>query len=116
MPNDTFINVHQIYKREKLLRLQDIYRVRSCVTIYRILYENYASFLLEELLQLVRVHTYNTRNRDNLLLPFPQVRSIKLNFLYQGIKAWNELDASLAGSNSSFSLQRKMTECILENY
>jgi hypothetical protein len=116
LPNDAFGRISEIFKREGLLKLQDIYKVKSCVTIYRILYENYAPFIFDDLLPLVRVHSYNTRNRDNLLLPFPQVRSVKLNFLYQGIKSWNDLDACLDDFDSSFSLKRKLTESILNSY
>ena len=114
--NETFLNINEIYKRECFLKLKDIYKVRSCVAIYRLLYDNYAPFLLNDLLPLVRMHSHNTRNRDNFLLPFPQVRSVKLNFLYQGIKMWNELDPSLINLESSFSFQEKLTELILNSY
>ena len=116
LPGDIFVNITHIYKRERLIKLTDIYRVKSCQAVYQIMNENYAPFLLDDLLNLVRHHDYNTRHRDDLLLPRPQVRSVRLNFLYQGIRLWNDLSRELRESISSFSLKKKMIDAILNEY
>ena len=116
LPGDAMLNVSAIYKRESLLKPNDIYKVRCCVTMFRIQYEYYAAFLLNDLSNLVRLHDYNTRHRNDYLLPLPNVRAVRLIFLYQGIKEWNELSQELRDSNSASSLQKRLTERILNQY
>jgi hypothetical protein len=114
--DETMGDINKIYKRERLMKLSDIYRVKCCQTIYQILNENYAPFLLDDLLSLVRNHEYNTRRRGDFLLPLPQVRSVRLNFLYRAVGEWNELDGNLRESVSSYVLRKKMTKKIIDEY
>ena len=33
-------------------------------------------------------HNYHTRNNNDMLLPYPRVEAIRMNFRYQFVKVW----------------------------
>ena len=59
--DDDFEHVIRIYKRHSLLKLNDLYKLRVSITMYRIIKENYAPFIHDRLLQLLYYNPYNTR-------------------------------------------------------
>jgi hypothetical protein len=106
----------QIYKRERILKLEDLYRVKTCETIYRILNNGYLPSLHERLLGLVRDHTYNTRQRNTFMIPIPEVRAVKLNFLYQAVKCWNMLSQPIIEASTASIFRHRLQLCIIESY
>ena len=36
-------------------------------------------------------HNYNTRNNTDMLLPYPRVEAIRMNFRYQFVKVWRRI-------------------------
>ena len=105
-----------IFKRANILKFKDSYNVKVCVTMYKILYDNYAPFLYNALIGNVREHGHDTRTRANFLLPIPEIRNIKVNFLYLGINLWNNLDNELKELKSSNILKSRLKEKSLSNY
>jgi hypothetical protein len=116
LPGECRNNMSGIYKRSRIVKLVDLYRVKTCVLVYQILNENTMYFLREKLLNLTRTHDYETRNRHAFLLPYPRVLSIKLNFLYQAAKLWNNLNDDIKLCTSSSILKKTYTNFILNNY
>ncbi len=86
------------------------------MTIYKVLNENYAVFLRNELSNLLRHHEYDTRNRFDMLLPFPRVQATRRNFLNQGIKCWNNLDENVKNSTNSKILKNILKRSIIDGY
>ncbi len=115
-PNDSDLNMSQIYCKYRILKFMDLYKINACMTIYKVLKENYAVFLSDELSNLLRYHDYDTRNRFDMLLPFPRVQAIRRNFLYQGIKCWNDLDLNVKNSTSSKVLKNILKQTFFDEY
>ena len=113
---ETMNDICKIYKRQKMLKLEDVYKVKACSTLFKILYEGYAPFLYDNVIALIRINNYNTRQSQNLRLPFPTVRSVKFNFLYRAILLWNTVDAEIRSLPSSFSFSKHLTDSIIQDY
>ena len=94
-PHENLHAVDTIYKRVKILHIDDVYRVRMSLLVYKILHFNYIPHLRDSFLNQLRQHEHETRYRDHFLLPFPRVAAIKSNFLYQASKLWNSLPHEL---------------------
>ena len=115
--DDTTINVSKIYKRHKILKLADIYKLYVCIAVYRILSdEHYLSFYRDTLVDLAFNHNYETRNRFNYRIPVPRSRKIKLNFIYQAIKTWNSLDIELRNLPNLNMFKCRVRNCIFSLY
>ena len=78
--DDTIDNINVVYKRMKILNLPDLYSLRVCITIYKVINYGYAPFIIEQLERLIAARPYNTRNNSVFRTPFPRVNTIKMNF------------------------------------
>ena len=45
------------------------------------------------------IHEYNTRNRNQLILPVTRKSHTQARFLFQGIKEWNNLTKDMESTN-----------------
>jgi hypothetical protein len=99
-----------------ILKLTDLYKVKAAVTVYRIINEGYAGFLYEDIAESIRTHNYNTRCCTDLLLPYPTVKAVKLNFVYRAIEIWNNLSDELKQSTSHHVLKSKYNKYLIQNY
>ncbi len=115
-PNDSYLNMSQIYLNYRILKFTDMCKINACTTIDKVLNENYAVFLRDELFYLLRHHEYDTRNRFDILLPFPRVQATRRNFLKQGIKCWNNLDENVKNSTNSKVLKNILKRSIIDGY
>ncbi len=77
-------DVGGIFKRSCILKFRDLYKMKVCVTIYKILNEGYAHFLYNTVNDYVREHDH-TRNHNKFFLPYPGICNVKINFLYLAI-------------------------------
>ncbi len=115
-PNDSYLNMRQIYFNCRILKFTDLYKINACTIIYKVLNENYANSLHEEQFSLPRHHVYDTRHQYDILLPFPRVQATRRNFLYQGIKCWNNLDKNIKISINSKVFKSVLKRAIIDGY
>ncbi len=115
-PNDSYLNMSQIYLICKILKFIDHDKINACRTIYKVLNENYVNFLHEKLFSILRQHEYDTRHRSDILLPFSRVQATRRNFLYQGIKCWNNLDGNIKISTNSKVFKSVLKRAIIDGY
>lgn len=80
-----------IFKANSILKLIDIYKMRVAVYIFKVLKLGSYPELFNDLNFRTNNHLYNTRNIDNLLLPFPRVENIRINYNYMFPHIWNEI-------------------------
>jgi hypothetical protein len=113
---DDRANVNAIYRAHDIIQIKDLYKLKACTTIYKILNDNYLPFLHTTILSLVRNHRYLTRRRNDFLLPIPRIRAVKLNLIYQSLKMWNNLSLPLRNCESVEVLNRSLRKNIIENY
>jgi hypothetical protein len=109
-------DLNAIYRRNKILKVDDLYIYNAAVMIYRVLYCDVAPFVFGKLVSLLRNHNYLTRNGNTFKLPIPTVRTIKLNFLYQAIRIWNELPNDLKSSKTLCAFKKGYKGVLLNKY
>ena len=61
-------------------------------------------------------HDYPTRNRGNLIRPFPRVNSIKFNYEYQFINVWNGIPEHIKEMSPFRAFKTKLIKYFLEQY
>jgi hypothetical protein len=106
-------HLNDICKRNGILKLIDLYKYHSTMAMYKTLHTENIPFLFDNIADLLRNHNHDTRNRDNFLLPFPTVRSVKINYHYQAIKQWNNLPNYLKSSASLRQFNRDTKKYII---
>ena len=115
-PTDTMNNINNIYKINNLLKIKDLYKVRVSMILYKIINENYAPFLLNEIMAYVNPSPYNTRQNNDFVEPFPRVNCVKINFLSNALRIWNELDDNIKSSGSVSRIKKLLTNKIINEY
>ena len=67
----------------KILKIADVHTFYSALSMYKIV-KLYSYPMIDYYIELNHYsHSYDTRNRNRLILPFPRVNAIKINFTYQ---------------------------------
>ena len=56
------------------------------------------------------IHSYNTRQKDNLILPKPRTNYLKRTFKYTSITLWNSIPRSIQNSESTETFKRHLRE------
>lgn len=114
--NETIHNINLVYKRNKILKIVDLYKCQCCVALFKILNENYAPFLSDSVNALERHHMYNFRHNNNFNIPFPNARSVKMNFVYNAISLWNNLSCDLKCLPNSTQFEKAFKSVCLASY
>ena len=108
-PNSCF------FKSHKLLKLEDIHKFYAAIYMYKIIILRTSSIIQQNELEYLN-HEYNTRGRDQLILPFPRVNAVRLNYKYQCVKVWNELPLEIRNSQRIGIFKKKVTDYFLNLY
>ena len=61
-------------------------------------------------------HHYLTKNSNEMLLTFPRVEAIRLNFEYQFVKVWLEEPEYIKGKRSYLQFKNVLSELYLEQF
>jgi hypothetical protein len=118
MPGENRHNdINKICKRNGILKLVDVYKLNANTSMYKTLYSDYNPDEHDAIMHnYVREHNYNTRNRDSFRLPFPRVKSVKINYLYQAINSWNQLPNDINLPMSMQLFKNKVKNHFLSQY
>ena len=105
-----------VFREFSILKLPDIYRLRVCLYMYRILYLNEVP-CLERLLNLeYPQHEHNTRSANELVLPFPRIEAVRMNYKYQFNHVWNNLPANLKHEPTLKIFKKSLIKYFLQSY
>ena len=61
-------------------------------------------------------HSYPTRSRHRIKLPFPRVENIRMNFNYQFCAIWNDIPNSIKRKPTLSMFKRCLIEYFLQSY
>ena len=104
------------FKANSILKLTDIYRLRVCVYMFKILKLGLYPSLLNDLNIGTSDHMYNTRNRSNLMQPFPRVENVRMNYQYMFPDIWNKLPTYLKELETVSSFKKRLINHFLIQY
>ena len=113
---DNILNVNLVYKRQNLLNLNDLYKLRVCMIMYKIINEEYAPFLYDQLIPLLNHNPYNTRQNDIFVRPFPRVKAVKINFLSNAVTVWNNVENRIRNESTVARVKKYLTCNLIEQY
>ena len=105
-----------IFKSVKLLKLVDIYHLIVANYMYKIINLNNFESIRENLQLSYPTHDYPTKNRGNLITPFPRVNSIKSNYEYQIVSVGNGIPEHIEEMSPFRSFKTKLIKYFLEQY
>ena len=105
-----------IFKEFRLLKLRDIHRFYMGIYMFKVINLDMCPTLQNDLNLCYPVPTYNTRNFNDIQIPFPRVDASKINFKYQISKIWNEIPRRLRELSSLHSFKREFILYFLEQY
>ena len=104
------------FKSNKLLKLVDIHKYYSGIHMFKIINLNQNDCIRDTIDLHVASHTYSTRARGELLLPFPRVNAIKISHKSQFITVWNEIPDHVKQSPSLRIFKRNLTNYLVGLY
>ena len=99
----------------KILSFENIYKVNISCILHRIVNQNYHNFSFVKLESIQNYHGYETRFQtdDRLTGPFCRTKRSQQNFMYHGVKAWNQIPSDLRLIKSLPVFKRKLKELYL---
>ena len=104
-----------IFKSKGILKFRDLYKVSMAIYMHDIISGRLPS--LSEFIPLeTRNHPQDTRNRDQLIAPFPRVDVVKCSFGYQIIEIWNSIPESLKTITSRKLFKKNLTRHYIDFY
>ena len=79
----------------EILKRADVHKFYAALYVYGIVKLNLCPMMGNYIELNHYSHSYETRNRNHLILPFPRVNAIKINFTYQLINVWNDVPEAI---------------------
>ena len=95
-----------LFYLNKILKLRDIYIYNAACYFFK-----NPSLLLP-----TRVHSYETRGRNDLLAPFQRLTLTQHSVYYRGVGIWNDLPTFVTGSPSLKIFKSRLKEHLISKY
>ena len=111
-----FQNSRCIFKDAKILKIDQIYQLNVASYMYNILKQRKYPMLRPSLCISYPSHNYLTRNSNEMLLPFPRVEAIRMNFKYQFVKVWLEVPEYIKCKRTFRQFRNSLSEFYLTQY
>ena len=111
-----FINCRCIFRETRILKIDDIYKLTAATYMYSILKHNKYPTLRSSLDMSYPSHNYHTRNNTDMLLPYPRVEAIRMNFRYQFVKVWRRIPEYIKCQRTCASFKNALTDYFLSQY
>ena len=101
-------HTNDIFKENGLLKITDIYRTNLLCHLYKIrnMPANYDASLHPRLMS--TIHSYSTRNSNNLEIPRYNKATSQSSFLFQSAKEWNIIPENIRNSSSLASFKSNL--------
>jgi len=102
-----------LFTKFKISKLEDTHLFYVSLYMFRILKINEFPTLQSDLNLKYRDHSHSYRYRNNLVVPFPAVNTVKINYKYQFVKIWNDLPNELNCNSSLRKFKRMLTSYVV---
>ena len=105
-----------IFKQTEILKIQDIYRMKVALYMYKVIAHGEYPTLQNNLYLVHPQHSYDTRSSASLTLPFPRVEVIRMNFRYQFVNVWNTIPDEIKCLQTVKAFKRSLSNLYLNTY
>ena len=104
------------FRSNKILKVEDLYRFRILLYIYKTIYYNFDPFLFNCLTYHNQLHNHETRHCLQLILPLCHSTKSQHSIAFVGVKFWNALSIDIRNSSSLTVFTRNIKLHIFESY
>ena len=111
-----FINSFCIFRETRIFKIDDNYKLTAASYMYNILKHYKYPTLRSSVYMLYPSHNNHTRNNTDMLLPYPKVEAIRINFRYQFVKVWRRIPEYIKCQRTCASFKNALTDYFLSQY
>ena len=101
---------------QKLLPISDAFRLRDAVQMFKCMNNRAPSYLANMFQKRSQIHSYNTRNANNLNPPKCRTALAQQSFSYRGVAVWNSLPTEIRNLSSLNTFKRSMRNFLLSSW
>ena len=101
-----------LFKELSILKFKQLYDLYCSMYMYKVLMQNKASFIKNEITGNQINHSHELRHNTKLRLPKVNLISYKQSFVYNGLVLWNKLDVETRNMTSI----HKFRKTIIQNF
>ena len=109
-------HTNNYFRENKILKLNNIYDVNLCATLFSYLADPHSHPIANRFVRNSQLHNYDTRNRENFVIPRYSRSTSQSCFLYQASAKWNEVPPNIKDSHTVGAFRRKYKRYILGQY
>ena len=115
---NTRVNTSPLFKKMKLLKLRDIYKLNAAIYVYKINHSLCPKIIIDHLTANQHTHHYNTRQPENYVQrPRSVLISSSKAFSYSGVDIWNRsVPENIKNKTSVFTFKKHLKEYLISNY
>ena len=99
-------HTHEYFKSMKILKIDDLHKLRICTYMFK--HRNVLSH--------ADIHSHNTRNRNDLILPRYNKARSQSSWMYRGILEWNSLPEETKNIRSLTAFKNSIKRTTLNDY
>ena len=105
-----------LFHKMKILKIQEIYELQLATFMYKYSTYNLPTQLQQLFILNRQLHNYNTRNRNNPIVPMHKTDMGKRSIAHMGPLIWNAVPNNIKLSNTCKSFKSKLKNNLLERY
>ena len=104
------------FKELKLLKLSDIYKLNLCSIMFSYITDPNNYPISNRFIRNSHLHSYNTRNREDFVIPRYSRATSQSCFLYQSTVEWNNVPSVIKDCRNVKAFRKKFKTYILDRY
>ena len=110
-------NSSNLFHDAHIMKLDDIYRLRASMYMYRVLnLEECPSLQHHLMLEYPAQQDHHIRNANSLREPFPRVESVRMSFRYQFVNIWNNIPNNIKNCRTLKSFKKNLINYYINSY
>ena len=115
--NKKFSHISQLYKKMKLLKLKDVYKLELAEFMHKLCCNKLSCVFQKRFIKMEKIYSHKTSKPVNLNYFLPQVaKSVEQNQLqFCGVKLWNDISEELKSKNF-YDFKKIYKEILIKEY
>ena len=104
-----------LFESLKLLNLYNIFKYNCFLLVHKCTKENYFPEFKKKLQTSSSIHSYETRNNNQLRVPLEKLKLCQKSYKYISIKLWNDVNEDIKNINSIITFKKKVKILLIES-
>ncbi len=112
---DRSAHTNELFHNLKILKFKDVYNLYLSNYMFKQIHTPCINNLVP-LISNRQIHTYSTRQADNLHKTYARTQKVKNSFMFRGPHLWNKLPNNLKTTTDERRFQKQMKRYLLDTY